>query len=97
MSLTRKVERKLAAVGLVKFFNKDPTLWCTLAQAMYSFLKPHYGGSVHQADLAKYLVELIQVNDGLIDYLAEEELNGDDWFVPFADLIVDRTWADIVQ
>jgi hypothetical protein len=97
MSLTLESEQRLFKVGLVKFFDDHKVRWKELAQRSYSFVKNNFPdkAAIRLDDVAKALLPLLQVDEGLINHLSKNKLKQKYWFRDFGDLILDRTWSKI--
>ena len=97
MSLTWRVEQRLNAVSLIKFFHKHEATWRAFAQDTYNHTKRNFpdGAIVRMDDLAKALFPIMEVNELLITELARKPLTQQYWVKYFVDLIVDRTWDAI--
>jgi hypothetical protein len=53
------------------------------------------GASVRPDDVAKTLLPLLEVDEGLGQFLSENKLKQKYWIRDFGDLILDDTWAEI--
>lgn len=97
MSLTLEAEQRLERVGLVGFFNRSRNTWNNLAQETYTFVDESFpnGSTVRPDDAAKVLIPLLEVNENLAEFLAENKLKQKYWIKDFVDLILDRTWDDL--
>lgn len=99
MSLTLDVELKLKNVGLVDFFTKSKKVWLALAKHSFQFVSQNFPttATIRTDDVAKALVPVLEVNESLRNYLSADKLSQKYWFRHFADLILDRCWADIIK
>lgn len=97
MSLTLEAEQRLERVGLVGFFNRLRNTWSNLSQETYTFVDESFpnGSTVRPDDVAKVLIPLLEVNEELAEFLAENKLKQKYWIKDFVDLILDRTWDDL--
>jgi hypothetical protein len=97
MALTLQVEKRLARSGLIAFFDENRDTWVSLAQKTYDFVKDTYPANsvIRRDDVAKELRYVIDVNDDLINKLAEKKLTQVYYYAYFTDLIVDRSWDEI--
>jgi hypothetical protein len=97
MGLTLEVEQKLIDVQLVDLFNNEKSEWVGLATKSLDFVSKTFpeDATIRRDDVAKALVPVLAVNDDLRDHLSNKKLRQKFWFKDFADLIMDRCWADI--
>ncbi len=97
MSLMLVNEQKLSKVGLIAFFEANRPVWRGSMQKTYSFVKDAFppDAIIRRDDVAKELLNVIEVNDQLGNFLAAERLSQRYWFAHFTDLIVDRCWAEV--
>lgn len=100
MALTLDVEQKLEKCGLIDFFTaKKTNLWKPLAQRTYNFVKGDFptDSKIRPDDVCKQLQPMLEIHEELIDYFSVNKLTQKYWFRHFADLILDRTWAEIIS
>jgi hypothetical protein len=99
MSLTLKVEQMLVGAGLVVFFDDHPAQWHAAAKKTHTFIVSQFpsGATIRRDDIALALVPVLEVHEGLSAFLQEKKLTQKYWIRHFADLIVDRAWASIIQ
>jgi len=99
MALTLESEQRLERASLVEFYTKAPAKWKRLARQSYQFVAKNFpdGATIRQDDVAKTLVPLLEVDEKLIQTLNIKKLKQRYWIRDFCDLILDRTWDDLVQ
>jgi len=97
MALTLEADQRLEAVGLVALFEGSRAAWLATAQQTKNFIGQNFpaGSRIRPDDVAKALVPILEVHEAFGDYREEEKLRGKFWIKDFADLIIDRTWADL--
>lgn len=100
MGLVAQVELELRDAGLIDFFKKHRPAFLEMARISYEFAKTYIlptGLPVRPDDVAGSLVAALETNELLRDYLTEEHLRQKYQYKRFADLILDRTWKEIVK
>ncbi|MGA7386093.1 MAG: hypothetical protein WBW81_15785 [Methylocella sp.] len=99
MALTLIVEQRLGDAGLVKFFGAHRNAWKALAKKTYVFLKGNFpaGSEIRRDDVAKGLLPLVEVDEGLRAELHKSKLTQKYWITYFTDLIIDKTWNEITM
>lgn len=99
MALTLESEQRLERASLIEFYTKAPAKWKRLARQSYQFVEKNFpeGATIHQDDVAKALMPLLEVNERLIDVLSAKRLKQRYWIRDFCALILDRTWDEIRQ
>ena len=99
MGLTLFWEQKLTSAGLVRLFEQNRAAWLAVAQDAIEFVRssfPH-DAMIRRDDVAKILVPVIEVDKGFKKYLDANKLTQKYWATHFADLVIDRTWNEIVN
>jgi hypothetical protein len=87
--------KRLGDAGLVELFEVDRKLWTAMAKDAYSYTRKFVGAEVRPDDVVPTLVPALEVSDRLRTYLASRKLTQNYWYVWFAELLVDRLWADL--
>jgi hypothetical protein len=87
--------KRLEDAGLAELFNEDRKLWTTMAKDAYAYTRKFVGAEVRPDDLVPTLVPALEVSDRLRTFLARRKLTQNYWYVWYAELIVDRLWADL--
>jgi len=95
LALSLNKLKRLGDAGLVGLFDEDRKLWTAMAKDAYSYTRKFIGAEVRPDDVVPTLVPALEVSDRLRTYLAERRLNQQYWYTWFAELIVDRLWADL--
>jgi hypothetical protein len=97
VGLTLEMEQRLAAVGLIEYFDANRKFWQGLAKQSYDFMSGNFpdGSVVRRDDVAKALKPIVEVDEGLRAKLNEDKLTQKYWIAYFTDLVIERTWADI--
>lgn len=97
MALTLEAEQRLERVKLTGFYNLKKATWKKLAKETHAFIKRNFpdGATIRRDDVSKALVPLLEVHEGLRDYLNRKKLKQKYWVGDFTDLIVDRVWRAI--
>ena len=95
MALSLNKLKRLGDAGLVEFFDEDRKLWTAMAKDAYGYTRKFIGAEVRPDDVVPTLVPALEVSDRLRTYLAERKLSQNYWYTWFAELIVDRLWADL--
>jgi hypothetical protein len=90
--------KRLEDAGLTRLFDDDRKLWQAMAKDAYAYTSKFVRGSgaeVRPDDVVPTLTPALEVSDRLRTFLAERKLSQQYWYVWFAELIVDRLWADL--
>ena len=97
MALTLEAEQRLERAGLVDLFDTDQAIWTGVAEQAYEFVTLNFpdGATVRQDDVAKALMPLLEINEGLTNALNEKKLRQKYWRNDFGDLILDRSWQQL--
>lgn len=95
MALSLNKLKRLGDAGLVELFDADRKLWTAMATDAYRYTKKFIGTEVRPDDVVPTLVPALEVSDRLRTSLAERKLAQNYWYTWFAELIVDRLWADL--
>ena len=88
--------KRLDDAGLTELFEQDRKLWTAMAKDAYGYTRKFIGTDVRPDDVVPTLVPALEVSDRLRTYLAARKLTQNYWYTMFAELIVDRLWADLV-
>ena len=96
MALTLDKEQRLQDVGLIEFFEQEQPMWVSVAKRAHEFARRDFPKEavIRRDDLIKPLLSVVEVNEGLRDFLNENKLRGKFWKELFVDLIIDRTWNE---
>jgi hypothetical protein len=97
MGLTLEAEQALAAAKMTNFFDANRGTWTAAAKKAYDYAKGNFpkGSAVRPDDVAKFLVPILAVNERLKKELSAKRLRQKFWVTDFADLIIERSWAEI--
>ena len=95
MALSLQKLKRLGDASLVGLFEEDRKLWAAMAKDAYGYTRKFIGADVRPDDVVPTLVPALEVSDQLRDYLASRKLSQNYWYTWFAELIVDRLWADL--
>jgi hypothetical protein len=87
--------KRLEDAGLADLFENDRKLWTAMAKDAYSYTRKFVGLEVRPDDLVPTLVPALEVSDRLRTFLARKKLTQNYWYTWFAELIIDRLWADL--
>ena len=98
MALTLETEIRLKRVGLIDFYKDFNSEWFELTRHCFNFCSENFPGhsQIREDDVAKELIHLLEINEHFMDALSERKLNQKYWIRDFCDLIIDRTWPQIV-
>jgi hypothetical protein len=97
MGLTLEAEQALAAAKITDFFDANRATWVAAAKKAYDYAKGNFpkGSAVRPDDVAKFLTPILAVNEKLHKQLSVKKLRQKFWVTNFADLIIERSWAEI--
>ena len=97
MALSLAIQQHLEKVGLVEYYDAHITEWKEMAKKSHDFIKENFplDYDVHQEDVSKALITLIEVSDRMNDYLSANKLKEKYWMKYFCDYILDQCWGDI--
>ena len=98
MALTLEAEQRMDDVGLVAFYAASAQAWLGVVQATRDFVAGNFpvGSPIRRDDVAKGLIAILEVHEDFKDFRNTEKLRGKFWIKDFADLLVDRTWDQLV-
>src|ERR1700722_4397407 len=97
MSLTLYWEQRLGDARLIRFFDDNRAAWLSAARAALQYTRSRFpqGAPIRRDDVAQFLINVIEVNESFKNHLASYKLTQKYWAKHFADLTIDRTWAEI--
>jgi hypothetical protein len=97
MALSLAIQQHLEKVGLIEYFDAHQNEWKGMAKKSHDFIKRNFPADydVHQEDVSKALITLIEVSDRMNDYLSANKLKEKYWMKYFCDYILDQCWEDI--
>jgi hypothetical protein len=98
MSLTATDYQSLKRVGLTKFFTDNRAMYLALAKEAYGYAKKCVGPTgqnVRPDDVAPLLLQALELNDKLTNWLAGKRLTQQYWYKRFGDLVIDDTWKEL--
>lgn len=97
MALTLEAEQRMDDVGLVQFFAQNQVAWLATVQATKDFVRGNFpnGSLIRHDDVAKGLIPILEVHEAFKTFRETEKLRGKFWIKDFADLLTDRTWANL--
>ncbi len=64
---------------------------------MYDFTTKRVEGQPKQDDVAPHLALALQSNEAFVAILHKKKVTAKRWYEHFADLIVSRTWEELVK
>ena len=94
MGLTLEGEQRMAAVGIVQFYDKGQAAWLNTVVETKKYVKGNFpkGAEIRRDDVAKALLTIVEVHEGFQAFRNAKKLRGKFWNSLFVDLLVDRTW-----
>jgi hypothetical protein len=95
VALSLQKLKRLGDASLVGLFEEDRKLWTAMAKDAYTYTRKFIGADVRPDDVVPTLVPALEVSDRLRTYLASRKLTQNYWYVWYAELIVDRLWAEL--
>ncbi len=97
MSISLAIQQQLERVELVDLYTHYKREWNSLAKKSHDFIKANFPNDydVHQEDVSKALMPLMEVNDRLNDFLSGKRLSEKYWMKYFCDYILDQCWDSI--
>jgi len=87
--------KRLEDAGLTELFDADRKLWVAMTKDAYGYTRKFVGAEVRPDDVVPTLVPALEVSDRLRTFLASRKLTQNYWYVWYAELLVDRLWADL--
>jgi len=87
--------KRLEDAGLTELFDADRKLWVAMTKDAYGYTRKFVGAEVRPDDVVPTLVPALEVSDRLRTFLAGRKLTQNYWYVWYAELLVDRLWADL--
>lgn len=99
MALTLEAEQRLTDTGVVEYYEANQEAWIETVRDAKDFVKRRFpaDATIRRDDVAKALAPIVEVHEGYKDYRNREKLRGKYWVKDFADLLIDRTWADLEE
>src|SRR5690554_3600809 len=99
MALTLEAEQRLTDVGIVTFYQKDAADWLNTVRDTKKFVTENFptDAPIRRDDVAKALVPLLEVHEGFKEYRNQEKLRQKFWIKDFVDLLIDRTWDQLLE
>ncbi|TMK34419.1 MAG: hypothetical protein E6G64_01790 [Actinobacteria bacterium] len=95
MALSLNKLKRLEDAGLTELFDADRKLWVAMTKDAYGYTRKFVGAEVRPDDVVPTLVPALEVSDRLRTFLAGRKLTQNYWYVWYAELLVDRLWADL--
>ena len=95
MALSLNKLKRLEDAGLTELFDADRKLWVAITKDAYGYTRKFVGAEVRPDDVVPTLVPALEVSDRLRTFLAGRKLTQNYWYVWYAELLVDRLWADL--
>jgi hypothetical protein len=87
--------KRLEDAGLAELFEDDSKLWSAMTKEAYAYTRKFVGAEVRPDDVVPTLVPALEVSDRLRTFLARQKLTQQYWYTWYAELLVDRLWADL--
>jgi hypothetical protein len=99
MALTLEAEQRLSDVDLIAFYEDDSVVWFDTVRQTRNFVKNNFpnGALIRRDDVAKALLPILEVHEGLKQHRNEKKLRAKYWIKDFADLLIDRTWDQLQE
>jgi hypothetical protein len=98
LALNATKSKRLEDAGLDQYFDQHRPLWQQKARRAFEYARAFVvesGEEVRQDDVVPLLVPALEVFDDFRDHLAAQKLTQKYWYTYFAELIVDRLWAEL--
>ncbi|MFY9579344.1 MAG: hypothetical protein WAQ33_08460 [Gaiellaceae bacterium] len=95
MALSLNKLKRLEDAGLTELFDADRKLWVAMTKDAYGYTRKFVGAEVRPDDVVPTLVPALEVSDRLRTFLAGRKLTQNYWYTWYAELLVDRLWADL--
>jgi hypothetical protein len=87
--------KRLEDAGLSELFEADRKLWTAMTKDAFVYTRKFVGAEVRPDDVVPTLVPALEVSDRLRTFLAKQKLTQRYWYEWYAELLVDRLWADL--
>lgn len=99
MGLTLEAEQRLEAAGVIDHYNENAVAWLAAIRQTKQFVASNFptGAKIRKDDISKALVTIIEVNEDYQEFRNVHKLRPKFWNTLFADLVVDRTWDELLQ
>ena len=99
MGLDLEQEQRLRNEGFVDFFEETEQDWQAVALRGYQYMHQGFpeGAAVRQDDVVKAIEPIVEVDPRFQEHKSEQRLSQKYWVEYFANLIVDRCWATILD
>ena len=95
MALNLNKLKRLEDAGLEELFESDRKLWTAMTKDAFGYTRRFAGKDVRPDDVVPTLVPALEVSDRLRTFLAKQKLTQQYWYTWFAELLVDRLWAEL--
>src|SRR6266516_3788999 len=98
MALSLLKEQRLRDARLVDLYEDKLDLWQVMAQHAYAYAVQYIqasGAQIRQDDVVPVLQPVLEVTPELRRFLERAKLRQQYWYEWFAELIVDRLWAEL--
>jgi len=95
MALTSADENHLSEKSFFVLFEKKKAIWLKMAKEAYAYTKSTVPGQPKRDDVAPHLELALQTRKEFAVGKDERRSTARLWDRRFADLIVDRTWAEL--
>ncbi len=99
MALTLESEQRMESVGLIEFYNGDVAAWTGLVRETKEFVTRNFpdGSLIRRDDVAKALIPVLEVHEEFQEIRNQKKLRPKYWIRDYADLLIDRTWDQLVE
>lgn len=98
MALTLEAEQRMDSVGLVEFYENNAAAWLNTVSEAREYVVRGFpdGALIRRDDVTKALIPILEVHEGFQDFRNEKKLRPKYWIRDFADLLIDRTWDQLI-
>jgi hypothetical protein len=98
MALSLVKEQRLGDARLTELYEDKLDLWRAMARQAYAYAVQYIeasGAQIRQDDVVPVLQPVLEVTPELRRFLERAKLRQQYWYEWFAELIVDRLWAEL--
>ncbi len=97
MSISLTVQQRLQKVDMIELYDEFKKDWDAMAKKAHDYIQKNFPGGydVHEEDVCKALLPLVEVDDRVNDFLNNGKLRQKYWIKYFCDYILDQCWDQI--